>query len=781
MLQFRINNIPMVLAAGTEADMEFISSFLSDGLEDAFSLPLRAPWRGNEAALGHIHELSLRERVLRIENVQCWHDGETRHVGVFYVEHSDDEGVDLSFSVEGFISRLKEKKMAELDLGAAITVADIRAHAKDVSYLMWPAAPYAFPMHYNPEFYDSDANPDWFPERREWESGSSYAVNDIVTVRQAGIVGRTWDFQCVNAIGVSTTPPGPGGDTFNFRRVAFGLVNHWDWENEEYFINDDDGNFFNLVPWFYLKEMLTRAAAAFGYTVAGDFMDDARYHGRVIYNNYALDGGRRTLYFRAAMASPAAHTLYDTAPFPLPAADDSIAPNADVDGVWDNGAFKWVVQEAGTYKFKVYVKQYMPNLETGGYCDCVMRKVGTDEFYDEVYGQPGGSDQFSPTNAVLDQPHWFESIKTFGATFPAGSIGEEWYFDIASQEASNYAGCWVQGWKVDPELVNTYVNIIRPKDHAPDCSFGELLLSLRDEFRLRVAPINGELRLDYLRGADGTPLKDLTPQLRSPVSIDSSSAHTGLTINYDVETGDIPDLAKLLDRGFFAIESQLPPPYGPGEYAVVLATRQLYVSEQVTYDPYFVWIPRGWYMPDRTFGEATNAQEIKVLFGPLFGDIVDTNGKQLLVPTISEPGQSSYFRTGLNLPSLRMTNYIGQVSTWPYPTEPVEVQPRYPYATSFGFAMGGRIAGSAPTEMDFHSRIGPLDLHWLALAIALAKAEILELDIEVDPSLIIDRGYELMVMLHFQRCLIESLPVTYGDDRQRLISRGARLLKLQLP
>jgi hypothetical protein len=877
MLELRVNNIPLVLPPGTAQDIEFINSFLSEGLEDAFSMPLRAPWRGNEATLGFLNELALRERTVRIERVQLWYQGTPRHVGVLYTEHSDDDGVDLSFSVEGFISRCKELKMGEMDLGPTITVDNIRDHAKAVSTLAWPAAPYAFPMHYNPEFYSPEGNPHWFPDRREWEAGSSYAINDLVTYRQDGIIAREWDYQCIVANSGSTPPPDAPAQ---WRRVAFGICNHWDWENDEYFANNEDGNFFNLVPWFYLKELLTRAARALGYRVAGDFMEDVAYNSRVVYSNYALDGGRRTMYFRASQVDEFSHEYGDTTPVRLQAPEDSTAPNTDPDSVWDTAGFIWKVPEAGSFLFKVHVKQYQPNVTSPGYCTCYMRKEGTDQFYDEIYGQAGGSDAITPSTPVLGEPGWWEAILTFGATFPSGSIGEEWYFDVNSGVSSRYQDCWVQGWKLDPDIINGYINTIRPADHAPDCSFGDLLLSLRDEFRLRIAPLNGELRLDYLRGQDGTPLKDITPQVRSTVGIDTSSAHSGLTIGYDIDTGDIPDLSKLLDRGRFVLEADLPAPFGPGEYAVVLSTRQLYISEQVLYDPYFVWKPRGWYLPARTFGDAANAQEIKVLFGPLFLDRVDTNGKQAIVPTITEGGQSSYFRSGANPPSPRMANYLGQVpfdpvcagaiiltgagipgvdgtycpdtvgfggmgpswtkvggtygadtiyqepaysalwivtsgglfatdslnakyynlygppfdtGSWsvaetyydppgggvaPVPTNGSPTGPTYPLATPFAYGDKGLLH---PFEMDFNSAYGPLDKHWLILALALAQAELLEVDIEVDPAMLIARTYELIVLMHHQRCLIESLPITYGDGRKRMIARGTRLLRLPAP
>jgi hypothetical protein len=187
MFSFKVNGTPLVLFPATEAGTEFQHPITAESLGDAFTMPLEVPVRGNEAVLGHVHELALADRTVRINGVEYWRDGECAHRGVFYVQGST-EGPDgtvlLAFTVDDFIGTMAGKNLRDADYGEDIVFLSnghLVSAATTYNTLAWPAARFCYPMIMNQDAY-GDANPDWYPNVEDYDAATGYDVTDPPTL-----------------------------------------------------------------------------------------------------------------------------------------------------------------------------------------------------------------------------------------------------------------------------------------------------------------------------------------------------------------------------------------------------------------------------------------------------------------------------------------------------------------------------------------------------------------------------------------------------------------------
>ena len=764
MLEFRIDSTPLLMFPGTDAGMELASTLLASGLEDAFTLPITVPREGNEVVLGFVNEFDLRRRTVKFENAECWYGGSRKHKGTLFVEAADERTVSLSFSVDGLIATIGDTKLGDLDMGELIVVDDIRDHAAEVNTEQWPARPYCFPMILAPDLFSSSENPAWAPSTEEWNDTDAYATNDFVTYTSGTPVRRTWTYQCI-----ADTSPGESPDTApaKWRRTAFGILNHWNHEDEEFFANTSDGNFYALCPMFFTKEILRRALSAYGYGVGGQWWDDDRYHQLWLWNNRTLDANTREYYFRAAQSTP----VTESSGFILPVEfdDESNAPNEDSTGVWNNSTYRFIPLAAGTYFITIHAEISAPITD-----NLLVEMHRVSDF------QPVGERTWFSASSVND---------TFSFTFEVapGDVGEEYRVGVIALESfgtgtnpvtiSNF---WIRGWRTEAGVLNSFSNEIDPAGHMPDVSLKDLLIDLRDLYGLRIwlDKNTNRLLLDYMQPmvTAGRPT-DATSLLRAPVTLETAGRIGGFRFAWDIDQPDLPDLSRLVLHGTYRTESELTAPNTPLDYAIVLNSRRIYLPRINEAGTSFDWYPSGWYLPSVLIGEEDDVTTITPGLAPFFMEWISVLGELFLVPYIDDRGNSGFFRTGDNKPALRMAFWRGMTSNYEGPGTPAGITPTYPFGTSFGYTTFDEII-DADEELEWGSETGPVELHHRAMCAALVGAERYTTDIEPDVSMTVGRGYEPGIMLHNQKCFILTLPISYTDDHRPLISRGMRFIKL---
>lgn len=756
MIGFRINGIPLVLFPDTSVNVQFISAALSDDLVDDFSLPFSVPRAGNEQVLGHVHDIALHERITKFEGAIMEYQGVRRKVGVLYVEQADDDRISLSFTITGFVATIRGLRLPQMKLGEPILTDGVIDYAKAVNTQTWPAVPCCFPMYYAPDFYGSE-NPDWNPSAPEWDITKSYVINDLVTYTteiyiSGSPIRYTFVYQCI----ANTVAQRPELNPDKWRRTAYGIVNHWSWTAEAFHTNSAGLNFYTISPCFYLKRILKEAFAGLGYLVRGTFMDDARYHRLFLYNNHPLDQGAQSAYFLAHQTGTitvSGDVLSDSR---VPGQDVVTPPNQDAAGVWDPVGMRWQCPSAGTYTLRAFVPYSIPpgsNLQV-----YFVRELGNVIIASQIH----------PTPAEI----WvgYSGISTFTFNASAGDVGQ-WFFFAAKLPWGApllLHDCWVEGWKNGDTVTNQFSDTIRPEEHVPDMELSQLLLDLQAIYGVQVI-VDGDARvvnLDFQQPAlDRAPV-EMTANVRSPISIDTTLRTKGITWSWDPGDNPLPDLSKLTKQGEYTHYAAVPPPNGPGVWCLVLGDRRVLISK---IDPGgYAWYPSGFLFDSYTIGEDETAEERTPALAPMQSAIVGVELEEFLVPAVPDKGTSAYFTSETGRSSLLIGFYHGMQAN--------QNGKHYPFASSFRYRMDGSLINSP--ELDFTSANGPVALHQQRLADAQVNADPITCDMEVTPDYLDGRLYERPQLIHGQRCMVISMPVTLADGRGVLIAKKVQLIKL---
>lgn len=762
MIGFRINGQPLVLLPDTQVDLLFTSAALSDDLQDDFSLPFTVPVRGNEFLLASVHDFSLHDRIVEFPGATLEYQGIQRKVGVMHVEQAQEQTISLSFTVTGFVGTLRGKRLPQMNMGDPILTGGVAAYAKAVNLQSWPAAACCFPMYYAPDYY-ADDNPAWKPASvSDWDY-SNFAINSFVKDTYGVPVQYEFTYQKIGAYNVGH----PALDLINWRRTSFGIVNHWDWEHEEFFQNTTSDSFYTLSPCFYLKHILRAAAAHLGMRIGGSWFTDARYDKLILFNNQVLDRGGQGGYFLAHQTgniTVGGNLSTDGTPPErrIPGQDETTPPNKDDTNVWDNAGMRWQCPSEGQYTFRVYLPFTIGEPHVHLSIEFV-REGPPDAFIQER--DYGPSDPYT-------------GVTTFNFTASAGDVGKWFFFAPVLTNRFGYwtylslnlHNCWIEGWKNENTFINQFSDTIIPSEHVPDMEFSALLLDLKTIFGLSVTVENGgaDLLLNYASDQLETSPHDATIMVRSPISIDINERVAGYAWKWKDDQGDAsPDLSVLVKQGEYASYADVPQPNGPGCWCLVLADRRILFSKY-DYDNGYVWQQSGQYLPAMVVGDKDAASEASPDLGLFNTRVVGIQLQEFLVPCVKDQCRSKLFIQANGTASLLIGFFHGM--------QPNLDGTSYPYASSFRYRMDGTLLDTP--ELEFTSAQGPVVLHQQNLADARVNSDPCTCDLEVSMDFLDGRGYERIVPINSQRCLLVSLPVKLGDGRGPLIAKGAKFIKL---
>lgn len=769
MLEIRIGGKPLVLSAGTGVELELVNTLLATDLQDSFSLPFKVPVAGNEKLLGFVHLFQLASRTKAWPNAELLVDGVPRQIGEVYFEGFEGErNIYLSFNADGFFTAAKKLALRDIayDLIVLGTEDLMLEHAATVAAQTWPVASHCFPMFYNPIFY-GERNPDFFPaSESEYDAAKTYAAGDFITYTFADPeVMRTRRYQ---SLAGSNTGNSPTSGAPWWRETAFGLINHWDHVEEEYFRNVDDDNFYALVPFFYLKWILTRALEAMGWTPNGPFMDDAFTHRVALYNNTALDSNGRSHYVSAGQITPLHFDAGD--PARVICEDDSTAPEfQDPESIWDTSLGTYEVEAAGRYYYHVsgtivFGQADLPRL--------YLRRADTDAIVATVT-------LANPGELITPQTTWNISM-LINHVHLASDINDLFYIGIDGEyhqgtNAIDTSGFKVRIYLVNPDENNYFSDQIDPRDHMPDMTVGELLLELRDNFNLDFHPdaVNKTVRFSFRQNDLLAAPKDATPRLRSAIAADNQAPPSGFRFVSDIDGPALPDLTKFNVLPEVDTEADVPTPLAPNDLITVRNTRKVLLSYQK--GGAFAWRFAGYNYPTFTLGDADTAEEVSPALLPMMLDLKDSQGVDFMVPVIEDEGNSYRFLgNGYVAPKLRMVNYEGLVTRG---------AANYPFATSTYYGYDGAtndVAYALGLTEDVVASPSLIWRYWQKWADRISRAEPIIVDLEVDANWVLSGAWRKPMLLHHQVCVVVTMPITYDSVQGATIARGVRMLKLPL-
>ncbi len=759
MIGISINGQQLVLFPDTSVDIEFSTAAIDQEIADDHSLPFSVPKAGNEELLGFATEFGVHRRQVVFQGAMLWYDGVPRRPGVVYIEHVEDDSVDLSFTVEGFVSLTRGKRLPELFLPPPIETGGVKDHAKAVNLQAYPAATHCFPMYHAPGFYGSK-NPAWNPSAAQWEYMHLYAANEKVT---------HWYGQYVRLpLGWISLQNGNAGIEPNdahplwWKRTAYAIVNHWDWDDGEFLVNTTDVALYTLSPVFYLKHILQECFATLGLTVTGTWFEDARYDSLILFNQHPLDAVSRSKYFRASQVGSITWTTENIATRRLPAQDETNHPNTDPDGLWNNDEMVFYPGEAGMWTFRCWVPPVIP---AGNYLTVHLYRwwpgMGWILFDLRTYTQ-------------ANVASGWDGLTSFDIDVEPGQTAAGYYYSAGygPQQSITIEGAWVDGWKHSVVLNNVPSDTIVPNEHVPDMELGDLLLDLKTAFGIKVIPdmARGTVSLSYA-SADLTerlPV-DLTPQLRSPVSIQVSDRKPGLHWSWPSdEDDDAPDLSNYVDQGTYDNIAAVPPPIGLGYYCTVTADQRVYVSALGETTGY-LWYPAGYAPSDATVGDPDRAEDRTTEIRPARATVVSVQDQLFQVPLVPGRGSSKYYAEGASTSKPHIGLFHGM--------QPNQAGHTYPMASDLRYRMDGQAVGAV--DLDWRTLV---QLHHQGIAETWVGADPIEFDLQLtDLDQLSQLSASPTVLIHGQRCLLLSIPLKLDTQLGPLIARGVRAIKLLNP
>lgn len=757
MVELRINGKAVVLQRGAQVEIEHLSTLLSEGIEDSFSLPFTVPIDGNEQVLGHAAHIALKDRPTKWEHVELWAHGVLRHPGTLHLENVLETELEVSLSVEGFVSELGDKRLRELDMGTE-SFAEAVDHAEAVNAVTWPEAPYCFPMYRCIDLYDRDLNPDWYPNASQWAVDQAYTVDDIVEYESGAPVRRKWIYQCIQAHTASGLIT-PDDDPSYWQRLSNGTVNLWNFIHS-YFPENSSANYWTLVPWPYLKEVVKRTLAALGYQATGDWMDDERYHRVVLAGNTTLDDETKDRYFHVANANEDTYSGTGPDDFLLVADDESTVPYEDAGGVWSGNA--WTCPQAGFFTFRIKLK-----CTTSRYTDLLVtlgELTPSWVFLTNVFGTTGAP--------AAEHEH---SI-VFSYSFGAGDVGKEFAFCVQPPSAVTVdqdvivQTFIVQSWVLSDGQVNGFQRYVDFARHVPDMTVAEFLLEVRDLFGLRLKPnsMDGTVRLDYRIGALQRQ-RDISTLLRSTARIEPSSAQSGVRLSFANANEETPELAGLYPTQQVDSAADLTSPTGPRQYATVANERRIYLSQFLPIGiGGFYWYPDGTRLEEAGAPAGEGVRRIDLNARPVRMGYQVNQANVFLVPVLEGKGESAFFRQAGDDIGMQLAIYHGLVDNG--------AGAMYPFASPYDLDQEGDSIADVTLDL-----VGAKGLVEQAYAgwLDLVGGDAVVVDLEVDAPDLFGQLFDDVLLLHSQPCLLMTLPLVLDDRPLPTIARGARLLKLR--
>lgn len=757
-LRIAIGGQPLVLFSEEEVIMDLLNSSMADGLEDDFTVPFNVPIRGNEILLDHVHINELATRILSHDNATLDHEDVGLHRGIVKVMGADDRLISCSFTADALATRSRNKRLRDVDFGDDIIPDDddMVQHAVDRCAEAYPDASHCFPMHFAPDYY-GDNNPDWFPDTADYDPNASYAVDDLVMFCDpAATIQRTYPYQCVSPASAGQTPVTRPA---KWQRLALGIVNHWDHENQTFYANTT-ANYFALTPFFYLKWIITKAMADLGLTAIGDFMADERTHQLALFSDRPLDAERQTIKLLASQVGTVTYVHDMSVTYLFLAQDETTPPNQDPDGVWDNSTMEWTPDEAGDYVVRIVVHA---ELAIADRLFCSDSAFGEDE----------------TTFAYLGESTTWDYAFTLNFDIDPGDVGTPTTFHVRpfanlTGNTTTLSECSITIWKVENRTINSYADRIVPAEHVPDITVGDLIDKVRDTFCLRITPdiIGGTVRFDYrqdLLQAGASKALDYSKRVTSPIENDFEKKETGVLLKHDADNGEIPDLSRLIDRGIFNMESDIPPPAMVGEFALVQSSRKLFLSKGYA-NQLVGFFHVGWIIEEQSTGvDDEDIEERSIPIAPMMMEVHTVDDEEFLMPYTEAAANSPFYGKEQTDTPLRLVLYHGM--------QPNANDVLYPFASSWDLTHDGEtVLGTMSLAIDGDS--GMYEQFWKLWCELRAKAEPVRADIVMDHNGVLARHQNYLWLIEGLLYIPERIPVKY-DQNPLLIAEDSELLRLR--
>jgi hypothetical protein len=779
MLYLEANKRPLLLPAGTTAQVEHTNPLFADGLQDSYSLPVEVPAEGNEIALGHVHQLPLHQRTLELPGAQLGHHGLPLWPGILRVLSSTAKSVRMSFSVEGFVARLKGRMLPDTLRGLELPSAPTEPRdAYD------DGGDFQYPMHYNPSLY-GDRNVDWNPDSPEYSATATYGVNDLVRYTRRDPVERTQVWQCTAATSAGEDPISTPG---KWRLTAFALVNAWDGATSAHYENDPSGNFYAFVPWFYIKWVLQRALASIGYRPVGEFMDDPATHELVLPNTTTLDrvnqqGDERLqasqttdVYYTPGLATWEHH---------LPLDDTSTGTNEDPDSVWNAVTFEFTPAAAGFWKFRVKLTAINPYLSDAPNYGRAMAFALVRSSTNAVVAIARGAGPPAPAPLTV--------VATIAYEFELADVGDQFHLSVyqttdlngtslpwPTSEEHGFSNARVNAWLEEVTAQSDRDPVVYPHRHVPEVEVGAFVVAVADALNLELTPDEATrtLRLDYKEQVLANAAANRTEQTHRLLEPDTTELdHQRRTPAYRLswplenlrpEEADVANaitVYSLLD---------LSTPAGAGQVALALSSREVYKSAFDVDTAAYYWQRVGLYTPPVTIGPADQAQDLPQAFEPLPMVVMGLDMRTYLVPVLDAPGESLWFHTQGERSKLWLCEYKAAGDSG----DPAGT---IPMARSWGYGWDGTDLSNLSLLWDDPSEDMPglyqrYWRHWLHM---LTTSEPVTMDLLVDPAYLRSQQWRRIHHIHGQDYLVQQLPVEYGSHRGQLMARGAYLLRVK--
>lgn len=772
MLELHANNTKLLLPESSQVKIDLVPPVMADGIEDNYTIPFAVPARGNERALGHVQHLPQAERTLVLKDARLGYAGQHMAKGVLRVLGSNAEAIKLSFSTQGLVDRLAGIKLRDVLAGNTIdTIPDggILAHAKLVTMVDQPHRSHCFPMHMNTSLYGSE-NPAWQPDARGWDATTAYSINDLVTLEETDPVLRKWTWQCT---GANTNKP-PNLYPAYWRRACFGLVNSYDVDLQQYDSNDEDGNYYALVPWFRYDWLVRMAVAGLGLRATGDWFNAPATPLMLLPNSTPLDAAERLGQFAARqtvdLTVHAPNTIQD-----LPANEDTVAPFVDPDGVWDPSAKLFTPDTAGLWTFQVFLAASLSS------ADRMSVYTLWDDTGESLVNGPQGVTN-SPAGSYGTE---HSVVLTLTRTIAAANVGRAIRFKVRPTYAMGGMGtmtlrnCYIIGWRGGAAQQNSFSDVIYPERHVPDMELGEFLQHVADTFGLEVVPrmeqdtIEFNVKSNVVRGY--TTAEDQSLRVAGEVEMDHGRRMEGLRFAWGVDAVDPATLLDSTEQLSVDFEEDLQNLDAPKQHCTIRSTRAVVLSKWHAGTNQYVWTPVGYSIPAAVSGDADTATDMPVAIKPLMLDEQWVDGRKLLMPRMEQAGESAFFATGPKSSELLLcVNGLKQAAR--------EDGGLYPGAMSWGLDNAGNECESLllqpqrdePSRPDFW-------LRWhQAWADTLVRSEPVTTDLLVDLPFLRGRAWHRIMPMQGQLYLLERLPVNLGNGSATdMLCKGAYLRRLR--
>lgn len=800
MIDLRIKDRTLVTGADTKAEIEHGNSLFHDGLEDSFALPFTLPVRGNELALQHAQHIALKDRTLRFPGTTFGHQGVPLYPGTLRLLGSTPTQYNATFKVDDFTSLVRDLRLRDTLQGQVRDlIADllngIQFHTRP-SYA--DGGDFQFPMHINRALY-GDANPHWQPSSSPWNGSSSYNVNDLVThyVEQHG-VRRDAYWQCI-----SPCPPGEGAppnNTVRWALRALGVPNSWNASIGEHDLNTSDGNFHCLIPWYYLKWVLTKAMAYMGWSVEGSFFTDTRSHEILLANATTIDKPNEVSalqFFQVTKTTTETQIVTSTnnawnyINMVWDFEDESSGTNQDPSNLWNNSTFTFSPSSAGTWQFRA--RWRLINSSTGQWIDPnygqVVRMYLLDSSGNLVMPPFGVFDNGSTMRewAYIGQgtynpqpsEEWVDVTGSY--EFTAGDVGQNFRILLArfthswnqygvdipvwpNNGAQLGAGSILSGWLLDPVGTSVPDQYVTAARHVPDVTVGQLLVAVQSACNLRVVPdmhrrvLRMDIKNTRVHQMSGVGI-DRSSMLLGPPALDHQRRKPGIRLHWDMpESSSDPQAG--FTSGVVRLESELPTPSALGQRAWVTTSGRVFDSRFE--DGEFYWGPTGWHVPDQITGDPTTAEAFTPSCRPLHMDQVSIDGKYYLVPVMDHEGTSAYFGNDAPFTDILLCDFA-------YITDYGATVTDVPGARSWGAAVDPDDDSGFNFLWQTNGATGLYPAHFQAWHEFLVYSEPVVLNCRPNHPFLLNRDWERPFTAHGQVYLIERLPVTYAA-RQPLLA-----------